>query len=126
MALCRYKGGIRADQLQQFAADKLFELPQVPTVTRHSLAKFLAGVPQHKTTLLAFSKTAGASMALRQAVQQTDMLIRAGRVQWKSEVWVPPTLDGEVVTSHLGPAYIACHQKSVIDRCSNEASYAAF
>lgn len=83
---CRYKGEIRADQLQQFAADKLLELPQVPAVTRHSLQNFLAHIPQHKTTLLALSRGPGASLALRQAVQQTSMLVAAGRVQWDAEV----------------------------------------
>lgn len=77
---------IRADLLQHFAADKLLELPQVPAITRRNLDKFLAWVPHHKTTLLAFSKTAGASIALRQAAQQTDMLLAAGRVQWQNEV----------------------------------------
>ena len=86
-ACCRYKGEFRADLLQQFAADKLLELPQVSAVTPSSLDKFLGRVPPHKTTLLAFSTlTFGASIALRQAVQQTDMLMAAGRVQWQAEV----------------------------------------
>jgi len=85
-ACCRYKGEIRADLLQQFAADKLLGLPQVPAVTPSSLNKFLGRVPPHKTTLLAFSRTPDASIALRQAVQQTDMLMAAGRVQWQAEV----------------------------------------
>ena len=85
-AYCRHKGEVRADLLQQFAADKLLELSQVPAVTRSTMDKFLARVPLHKTTLLAFSKTPEASVALRQAVQQTDMLMAAGRVQWQVEV----------------------------------------
>ena len=82
----RYKGLIRADLLQHFAAEKLLELPQVPAVTRRNLDRFLARVPHHRTTLLAFSKTAGASIALRQAAQQTNLLLAAGRVQWQDEV----------------------------------------
>ena len=74
------------EALQQFVADQLLKLPQVAAVKPQSLDKFLARVPQHKVTALAFSSSSRASLPLRHAAQQHERHVVVGRVNWDAEV----------------------------------------
>ena len=86
VTLCRFQGPFKADSLQQFTADQLLKLPQVAPVQLTSLRKFLAKVPEHKVTVLAFSSSSKASMPLRRAAQQHELEVVVGRVHWNPEV----------------------------------------
>lgn len=84
--VCRFHGPFKADSLQQFTADQLLKLPQVAAVQPRNLDKFLAGVAQHKVTVLAFSSSSKASIPLRRAAQQHKLDVVVGRVHWAAEV----------------------------------------
>ena len=86
----RHHGPVKADLLQQFVADQLLGLPQVPAIDPQSLSRFLARTPQHKVTVMAFSSATRASIPLRHAAQQHEHFIVAGRVQWRDEVTITP------------------------------------
>lgn len=90
---CRFHGNLKADALQHFVTNQLLKLLQVPAVSPHNLDKFLAKVPQHKVTVLAFSSSGRPSILLRQAAQQHERHVVAGRVQWVPEVRQPRMTD---------------------------------
>ncbi|KAL3131728.1 DnaJ subfamily C member 16 [Trebouxia sp. C0009 RCD-2024] len=81
----RFQGPFNAESLQQFTADQLLKLPQVAAIQPRNLDKFLAKVPQHKVTVLAFSSTSKASVPLRRAAQQHELDVVVGRVHWAAE-----------------------------------------
>ena len=83
---CRFHGPLKVEALQQFVADQLLRLPQVTAVKPQSLDKFLARVPQHKVTVLAFSSSSRASLPLRRVAQQHQRHVVVGRVHWNAEV----------------------------------------
>lgn len=89
MVCCRFQGPFNAESLQQFTADQLLKLPQVAAIQPRNLDKFLAKVPQHKVTVLAFSSTSKASVPLRRAAQQHELDVVVGRVHWAAEVTHP-------------------------------------
>lgn len=89
MVCCRFRGPFNADSLQQFTADQLLKLPHVAALLPRSLDQFLARVPQHKVTVLAFASTSKASVPVRRAAQQHELDVVVGRVHWAAEVTQP-------------------------------------
>ena len=86
---CRFYAPLKADALQHFVANQLLKLPQVLAVSPLNVDRFLARVPHHKVTVLVFSSSGRPSLLLRQAAQQHERHVVAGRVQWAPEVSEP-------------------------------------